>query len=55
MAAGAFFAAIMGVLILALLDNLMNLLGVSVLLQPVVKGAIVILTVWAYGLRRQAG
>ena len=49
---GSLIAGFMGVLIIAMLDNLMNLLGVNVTLQPVVKGVIVILTVFAYGLRR---
>jgi ribose transport system permease protein len=49
---GSLLAGFMGVLIIAMLDNLMNLLGVNVTLQPVVKGVIVILTVFAYGLRR---
>jgi ribose/xylose/arabinose/galactoside ABC-type transport system permease subunit len=42
----------LGVLIIAVVDNVMNLIGVPVTLQPVVKGAILIVTVLAYNLRR---
>jgi len=45
---GHLLAGFLGVLIIAMLDNVMNLLGVSVFLQPVVKGAIVIITVFIY-------
>jgi ribose transport system permease protein len=48
---GSILAGFMGVLIIAVLGNVMNLLGVAVSLQPVVKGVIIILTVFAYGLR----
>lgn len=51
---GSLVAAVMGVVILAMLDNLLNLLGISVLLQPVVKGVIIIMTVWAYSLQKDA-
>jgi ribose transport system permease protein len=49
---GSILAGFIGVLIIAILGNVMNLLGVAVSLQPVVEGVIVILTVFAYGLRR---
>jgi len=48
---GNLVAGFIGVLILALVDNTMNLVGISALVQPAVKGAILILTVLAYSRR----
>lgn len=45
---GNLIAGFIGVLILALVDNTMNLAGISALVQPVVKGAILLLAVLAY-------
>ena len=44
-------AGFIGVLILAPVDNTMNLVGISALIQPAVKGAILILAVLAYSIR----
>ena len=49
---GSILSGFLGVVIIALLDNVMNLLGVSVNAQPIVKGAIVIATVLIYSRRR---
>ena len=43
----------LGVLIIAVVDNVINFIGVPVTLQPVVKGAILIATVLAYNLRAE--
>ncbi|WP_438390421.1 ABC transporter permease [Caballeronia sp. DA-9] len=48
---GNLVAGFIGVLILALVDNTMNLVGISALVQPAVKGAILILAVLAYSRR----
>lgn len=45
---GSILSGFLGVLIIAMLDNIMNLLGVSVNAQPIVKGLIVIATVYLY-------
>ncbi|MCW6511217.1 ABC transporter permease [Lichenifustis flavocetrariae] len=49
---GSILSGFLGVLIIAMLDNIMNLLGVSVNAQPIVKGVIVIATVYIYSRRR---
>ncbi|MFP6558912.1 ABC transporter permease [Paraburkholderia sp. B3] len=45
---GNLVAGFIGVLILALVDNTMNLVGISALVQPAVKGVILLLAVLAY-------
>lgn len=45
---GNLVAGFIGVLILALVDNTMNLIGISALVQPAVKGVILLLAVLAY-------
>ena len=45
---GSILSGFLGVLIIAMLDNIMNLLGVSVNGQPIVKGLIVIATIFLY-------
>lgn len=48
---GTLVAVVFGVLIIAILNNGMNLLGVSPTLQPAIKGAIIVLTVLLYSRR----
>lgn len=45
---GNLLSGFIGVLILALVDNTMNLVGISALVQPAVKGVILLLAVLAY-------
>jgi ribose transport system permease protein len=45
---GNLLSGFIGVLILALVDNTMNLIGISALVQPAVKGAILLLAVLVY-------
>jgi ribose transport system permease protein len=51
---GTLYATIAGVLIIAVLNNAMNLFGVPATLQPTVKGAIIIVTVLIYSRRSEA-
>ena len=51
---GTLYATIAGVLIIAVLNNAMNLFGVPATLQPTVKGAIIVVTVLIYSRRSQA-
>jgi ribose transport system permease protein len=46
---GHISSGFIGVLILATMDNVLNLTGVPVTLQPLVKGALLVLTAIAYG------
>ena len=48
---GTILATVLGVLIIAILNNTMNLIGISPTLQPAIKGLIIILTVFLYSRR----
>ncbi len=43
---GSVLRTVLGVLLITLMSNCMNLLGVSAYLQVVLKGAILVLAIW---------
>ncbi|MDB5525772.1 MAG: ribose transporter permease [Rhizobium sp.] len=48
---GTILATIFGVLIIAILNNTMNLIGISPTFQPAIKGIVIVLTVYLYSRR----
>jgi ribose transport system permease protein len=48
---GTLLATVFGVLIIAILNNTMNLVGISPTLQPAIKGLVIVFTVFLYSRR----
>lgn len=48
---GTILATVFGVLIIAILNNTMNLVGISPTVQPAIKGLVIVLTVYLYSRR----